>query len=163
MPDNLSYLEEILHQELEIFTKILVLEQDKTEAIINKNGNLIQQLSLEQEQCLNSINPLEQNRKKITEKYLTANPGENITLKHIASIEGNPKSPLVKTGEELKRTLEKIKIRQSTNTKMINDNMEYITKMVNVMKESAAMETGYSNIGKKNDKNINPLILDKKI
>lgn len=57
--ENITILEKLLETELEIFKKICTLEQEKSEAIIKKNGELLQELSIQQEKHLAEISPLE--------------------------------------------------------------------------------------------------------
>jgi len=168
MPDNLTELTNIIIEELGIFNHILMLEQEKSDAILNKNGTLLEKLSREQEKYLEKIDPIETARKKITGRYSGSTPGNTFTLKDIASREGIPYSlqadnPLVKKGNELKRILEKIKSRQDTNLRMINDNLEFFSQMLNELKDHVLPETGYGKNGIEKPKNANPLLVDKKI
>jgi hypothetical protein len=163
MSENIVQLESVLSEELLLFTSILRLEREKSDAIIKKNGNLMQKLSREQEDYISKINSIEKTRKKLTSHYLKNNSSEKITLTDIASIEGNPDGTIAQIGALLKKTIVKIKALQETNAKMINDNLEYFKKMIKEVKNSVSMETGYSEKGMENAKTVNSFILDKKI
>ena len=78
MSGNLTELTDILSEELGIFNHILTIEQKKSDAIINKDGILLEKLSLEQEKHLEKIDPIETARKKITDNY---SPNNNFSLK----------------------------------------------------------------------------------
>ncbi|MFH0976637.1 MAG: flagellar protein FlgN [Spirochaetota bacterium] len=163
MSENIVQLESVLSEELLLFTSILRLEKEKSDAIIKKNGHLMQTLSREQEENVSKINSIEKARKKLTSHYLKDNSIEKITLTDIASIEGIPDGTIAQIGALLKKTITKIRALQETNAKMINDNLEYFKKMIKEVKNSVSMETGYSEKGMENAKTVNSFILDKKI
>jgi hypothetical protein len=163
MSEKLKQLENVLCEELRVFSNILRLEREKSEAIIKRDGGLLEKLSKEQEDCLNMAVPLEKDRKKLTEQYSKNKSETTLTLTDIADIEGMPDCLLVQTGDLLKRTLEKIKSIQETNSKMINDNMEFFSKMVKKLKDCISFETGYGKKGMERTKTINSFILDRMI
>lgn len=162
MSENLMQLESLLGEELRIFSNVLRLEKEKSEAIIKKDGNLMQKLSLEQENYLDKIPPLEKNRRDILNYYSRKNPKGNLTLTDIASIE-SATDDLTQIGSLLKKTLDKIKSVQETNNKMMNDNLEYFRKIMKEIRQSVSIETGYSEKGIEKGKTLNSFILDKKI
>jgi hypothetical protein len=163
MSKNLTHLENVLSEELRIFSNILRLEREKSDAIIKKNGALLQKLSSEQENYLYKVAPVESNRKKITDQYIKNNPESKLTLTDIAVIEGISDSTLEEIGTLLKKTLDRIKLLQETNAKMINDNLEYFKKMIKGVRQSVSMETGYNKKGVEKGKTINSFLVDKKI
>ena len=163
MSKNLVQLENVLSEELRIFSNILRLEREKSDAIINKNGALMQQLSKEQEDYLCKVAPVESTRKQITDEYLKNSSESKLTLSTIASIEGAADSALEEIGTLLSKTLDKIKSLQETNAKMINDNLEYFKKMMKSVRQSVSLETGYSRKGEENGKTVSSFIFDKKI
>ncbi len=163
MSKNLMQLETVLSEELRIFSNILRLEREKSNAIIKKDGALMQKLSHEQEDYLYKIAPVENNRKKITDQYLKNNPEGKLTLTDISAIEGISDSALTEIGGLLKKTLDRIKSLQETNAKMINDNLEYFKKMIKEVRQSVSMETGYTEKGIEKGKTINSFMVDKKI
>ena len=163
MSKNLAQLENVLSEELRIFSNILRLEREKSDAIINKDGVLMQKLSKEQEDYLYKVGTVESTRKKITDQYLQDFPEGKLTLSAIASIEGVTDTAITEIGGLLSKTLDKIKSLQETNAKMINDNLEYFKKMMKSVRESVSLETGYSKKGKENGKTISSFIFDKKI
>ena len=162
MSENLMQLESLLGEELRIFSNVLRLEKEKSEAIIKKDGNLMQKLSQEQENYLDKIPPLEKNRRDIINYYSRKNPKGNLTLTDIASIE-SATDDLTQIGSLLKKTLNKIKSVQETNNKMMNDNLEYFRKIIKEIRQSVTIETGYSEKGIEKGKTLNSFILDKKI
>jgi hypothetical protein len=163
MSRNLLYLENVLSEELRIFSNILRLEREKSDAIIKKDGALLQKLSSEQENFLYKVAPVESNRKKITDQYLNNNTESKLTLTDIAEIEGISDSNLEEIGTLLKKTLDRIKLLQETNAKMISDNLEYFKKMIKGVRQSVSMETGYNKKGVERGKAINSFLVDKKI
>ena len=162
MSENLMQLESLLGEELRIFSNVLRLEKEKSEAIIKKDGNLMQKLSQEQENYLDKIPPLEKNRRDIINYYSRKNPKGNLTLTDIASIE-SATDDLTQIGSLLKKTLNKIKSVQETNNQMMNDNLEYFRKIMKEIRQSVTIETGYSEKGIEKGKTLNSFILDKKI
>ncbi len=163
MSEKFIQLENILCEELRIFSIILHLEKEKSEAIINRNGSLLESLSKEQEDYLYKATLLENDRKNLTEQYSKNNPDKKITLADIAAVECAPDSLLVQTGDLLRRTLDKIRSMQETNAKMINDNLEFFSKMVNKLKETISFETGYGKKGMERIKTINSFLVDRRI
>jgi hypothetical protein len=163
MSKNLLQLETVLSEELRIFSNILRLEREKSDAIIKKNGALMQKLSHEQENYLYKIAPVENNRKKITDQYLKNNPETKLTLSEISAMEGAAENSLSEIGGLLKKTLDRIKSLQETNAKMINDNLEYFKKMIKEVRQSVSMETGYTEKGIEKGKTVNSFMVDKKI
>jgi hypothetical protein len=162
MSENLIQLESIMSEELSILSNILRLEREKSEAIISKDGISLQKISYEQELCLANIAPIENNRKIITDYYSKINNKKQITLRQITEIEGKKDSPLSQIGDLLKRTLEKIKLLQETNVKMINDNLDFFKKVIKDL-SCFSNDIGYSAKGIEKTNSKSSFLLDKKI
>ncbi len=163
MPEIQTLLEDLLSRELREFSKIFRLEQEKSSAIISKDGNMLQKLCAEQEQYLSNISSIETTRKNLSNDYFKNEYRDNLVLKEIASHEGTHRKSLLKTGEKLKKILDKIKLLQETNSKMINDNLEFFSKMISELKYSVSTDSGYCSSGARSGMTTGSLLLDKKI
>ncbi len=163
MSDILTSIECILKEEKKIFNEIYKLEGDKSEAIIDRDGNLLHKISTTQEEHLAEIQILEEKRKEIIKLHRAADNTENpteITLSNIISNEKPTNDELIKMGDCLRKTLQKIKSLQDINSKLINDNMEFYNTLIKELKESVTLKTGYSQKGIENEEVSNSLIFN---
>ena len=163
MSDFLNNIEHILNEEKRIFSEIYKLESDKSEAIIDRDGSLLQKISVTQEEHLAEIQKLEEKRKEIIKIHSSTNSIENseiATLSDIISNEKQANDKLIRTGDRLKNILLKIKSLQEINSQLINDNMEFYNTLLKELKDSVTLKTGYSQKGIENEEVSNSLIFN---
>jgi len=160
-------LEKILNKEIDIFNKIYKLENIKTNAIIERDGKLLESLARQHEKHLSEIESLETNRTNLT-KFIKNNHKVNsyskdITLKDIAALSDNSSVRLLSTGKKLKNILMQIKHLQNINQKLLDDNMEFYNSISRELKNLATQKSGYTDIGSEKTEVINSLYINKKI
>lgn len=160
----LNSLKHILSEEKMIFRDIYQLEEDKSEAIIQRDGSLLQSLSSTQEKHLTDIQSLERKRNEVIGHFKKKHRIEEncfITLKDVAAMEESQNDDILNLGADLNNSLSKMKSLQETNSKLINDNMQYFNIIVEGLKGSVTIKTGYSEDGTENKEIANSLILNK--
>ena len=81
----------LLKEETDIFHRLYKLEQEKSAAIIQRDGEILESISCKQEELLKIIEPLESNRVDIIERYreigCTDNLSGDLMLKDIAAVD----------------------------------------------------------------------------
>ncbi len=167
MPLSASKLETILKKQMNIYSEILVYEEKKSEAIISKNGKVIQEISALQEKLIKSVEDLEAERINFIGMHFTGNKsatnGEAITLKEIAaSMDSKKGLAITRQGEELKSLLLKVRAKQENNFSMLKDNMEYFDILISGLKNSSSVRSGYGRDGKEDERVINPVLFSQR-
>lgn len=167
MPLPVSELEAILKKQMSIYSEILDYEERKGEAIISKNGKIIQEITAFQEKLIKSVEALETERMNLIKKHFTANrSAENtgvITLREIASsVDSRKGSAIIKQGEELKSLLLRVRAKQENNSSMLKDNMEYFDILISGLKNSSSVKSGYDRDGKEDERVMNPVLFNQK-
>ena len=143
----------ILENEMNIFKKLYSLEEDKTSAIIEHDGLLLDQISHDQEDLLKRIEAAESDRMKQMENYKKLRQGRDIvSLKDFAdSIGGLAGSRLKNHGRNLQEIISKLASLQKTNRKLIDDNMEYYNILLTGLRGGRSLDAGYSPEGKETE------------
>lgn len=145
-------LEDILKQQILFYKQIVKIEEEKSNAIADRDGKQIEILSMEQEALLHQISKLEDERIKTISDYRELNHlddiAANITLKDIVrSMDEDSTHKLMQYAMQLKKIMMKIKNLQQTNNTLISDNIEFFNILLSGLKESASVKTGYSKEG----------------
>lgn len=158
-------LENIMNLEREIYQEIFHIEEDKSEAILHKEGKVIEELSVKQEKLLGKIDSLEKERIKLMEGY-RKHPGlrhqnGDITLQDVIEVsDSESASALKKTGNELKGVLVKVKNVQDMNARLLKDNMEFYDILIAGLKNSSTLRSGYGSDGKEKGRVVNPVLFN---
>ena len=158
-------MEKILQDQKDIYCEIYFIEEKKSEAILNKNGMLLEQLSRDQEQKLHSVELLEKNREKQIEKYILLNNISDLpqrpTLQDIIhSMDEDSSHHLMRLGMELKRLLNKLKHLRETNNTLIQDNLDFYNILLSGLRNENSIDSGYGNDGKEDMKVSNPVLFN---
>lgn len=167
MPSAVKEIERILIMQNSEYCEILKLEQGKGDAIIAKNGRLIQEISGKQDRILKNVESLEMERLAIISRYFPQLAGENdrgnITLKDIAaSLDSASSERILKLGSELKTLLLKVKAKQETNSAMLKDNIDYFDILISGLKNSSSLKSGYDRDGKEDERVVNPVLFNQR-
>jgi len=167
MPSAVKEIEKILKKQNSEYSEILKLEECKCDAIIAKNGKLIQEISGKQERMLKNVEHFEMERLALISRYFpelaSDNNAKNVTLKDIAAAVDSGSSELIlKSGSELKALLLKVKAKQETNSAMLKDNIEYFDILISGLKNSSSMKSGYDRDGREDERVINPVLFNQK-
>jgi flagellar biosynthesis/type III secretory pathway chaperone len=161
-------LEDILKKELSIYEEIVGLEEQKTEAIVDRNGEQLEKLSLEQEHLLSKISRLEAERLLVIDKYRADNHldniAENLSLSDIIkSMDEDSTRRLMQYAMRLKKTMLAIQKIQKNNQQMIEDNLEFFNILLSGLKKSVAVQTGYSADGEAQQTISNAVLFNKTV
>ena len=157
-------LENILQAEITVYEDILLLEEEKARAIMNKDGKMIEELSVRQESLIKEIDLLENDRMDASERcgrrILSAGT-VNPTLKEIAgTLDQKASASLLKTGESLKKLLFRISEKQGINARMIQDNIDFFNLLISDLKNSSSIKAGYNRDGSENTRIVNPVLFN---
>jgi len=160
-------LERIINSEIEIYDRIAALEENKTDAILSRDGIEIESFSKEQETLLTEIASLEQRRENSIEQYRTDNhldDGGFVSIHDIVrNMDEDSALRLSRCGMELKKTMLRIKSLSETNRKLIEDNLEFFNILVSGLKSSASFHTGYTREGEKTQKLKGALLINRTV
>ena len=154
----------ILEHEREIYENILNIEENKSEAIMERDGKLIEELSGSQEKFLKEIERLENERIVLMKKYKSVHvklhKGE-ITLQDVIESTDSAQSKILKqTGIELKNILLKVAEVQELNSQLLMDNMEFYDIIISGLKDSSSVNSGYGSDGKEKSGTVNPVLFN---
>ena len=166
MTDLITELNNILKEEIGLFKELCKLEEEKTEAILEKNGRTLESISCKQEELLKPIDLLESNRRDLIDKYKDISwPGmasRDISLKDVAALNGRSANGIAEQGMELKKILMKMKSLQEINQKMLNDNLEFFNITINELKNAVSIKSGYGEKGIEKKSITNPLLFNQR-
>ena len=150
MGESFVELEQILQSEYELYSRLYALEQDKSDAILNRNGSSIESFAREQEKLLGEIAEQESRRKSALDRYERLHHldigQDDVTLTDIVSLTGEGSSQILDVGRELRTLLLKIRSLQETNQKLLQDNIEFFNALITRFKNSVSLR-GYSEKG----------------
>jgi flagellar biosynthesis/type III secretory pathway chaperone len=141
-------LERILKNEIDIYEKIASIEAGKTDAILSRDGTELERFAIEQERLLNEIADLEKKRAESIEQYRHDNRFDerNVSLQDLVrNMDEDSALRLMRCGMELKRTMLRIQSLSETNSKLIEDNMEFFNILLSGLKNSSSV--GYTRDG----------------
>jgi flagellar biosynthesis/type III secretory pathway chaperone len=89
---------------------------------------------------------------------------EKISLRDIASNMDMPAAErLMHYGTELKKIIYRIKKLQETNNRLIKDNIDFFDILLSGLKNTAAMQTGYSQKGETQEVKSNPVLFNQTV
>ena len=146
-----------------------LIQNLKSEYIINQEGHKIQELSENQESILEKINKLELQRKKIIHNFIEKNNMKDVrtelTLNEIMEMLNKESAcKIYETGAKLKKIVININTINKKNTMLLNDNLEFYNILMENMKEVNAKSEGYSSTGKhKTERENGSLIFNKTV
>ncbi len=164
--DTVHNIENILRLELELYKKVCDLEEKKGEAIISRDGTLLEALSHEQENVLNEILKLESHRNDLVEVYRKEKKlndlSREITLRDIIrSLNEDLANRIYQLGVDIKALLYKIQALAETNEKLARDHIEIFTLLLKEIKGRLSLRTGYNKEAVENCSIDNPLVINR--
>ena len=155
-------IENIIQSEITVYEDILLLEEEKGRAILKKDGKLIEELSMRQESLIKEIDELERERIKIVEvfrKPYVPSGAEMPTLADMAArMDSVSGANLLYAGAELKAILRRIKEIQGVNARMIRDNIEFFEILIEGLRDSSSIKSGYNSDGRESSRTVNPVL-----
>ena len=157
----------ILDREKHIYTRIADIEQEKSGAIMAKEGKRLLSLSEEQERLLAGIQELERERLELiasdARRHGWGNDPRNVTLSAITGLtDGTDRDELARAGAALKEEMARVQALTDTNAKMIDDIMDFYQHLVADLKRRVSLKTGYNRRAVEETSIDNPLIFSRR-
>jgi len=163
MEKHITEMIRILKEETGLFEKLCSLEKDKTGAIVDHNGKLIEKISLEEEGLLSMISSLESMRLRQVEAYVKQRHirNDHVTLSDVAATAEKPVSDnMILLGRNLKEVMMRLGRLQETNHVLMHDNMEYYNILLAGLRRTSSTETAYGSNGKEEEKLKNSVLFN---
>jgi len=161
----LKQLHEILKEETALYRKIYDCEEAKSDAIIEKDGRMLETQSVKQEALLKSLSHIETSRAEFlahlnAEYGITQDPVD-LTVSMIASrFDSEYRSVLLDDAETLKGLVLRIQSLSETNMKMMNDNLRFFNMLLSDLKGKVSLKTGYTSKAVEEKSIDNPMIFN---
>lgn len=165
MDSHLIEMGRILKEERGLFENLCSLERNKTGAILDHNGKLLEKISFEQEEILSSISKLEVDRVRHIENFKKHKHirKAGISLSEIAEIlDGSSAENMRVLGRNLKDVMIRLSRIQETNRTLIHDNMEYYNILMTGLRRDKTLETGYGSDGREEEGLRSSILFNKK-
>jgi flagellar biosynthesis/type III secretory pathway chaperone len=160
-------LEHILKSEVEIYERVASIEEEKTEAIMSRNGHELEAFVREQERLLSEIAELEIKRESSIDRYRVLHrldEVEHVSLEAIVrNMDEDAALKLTQYGMELKKTMLRVGSLSHTNKRLIEDNMEFFEILLSGIKSSASIQGGYNRCGDTSQMMHKPLLFNKTV
>ncbi len=161
-------LEKILKLEHELYHRLYQLEEQKSEAIIERDGKLLESISMEQESILGRLGRIETEREGAINDYVRLNNLHDfsgaLTLRDIVlSMDEDSSHHLMRLGMELKEIVQELSRLQKTNEQLIHDNLEFFNILLSGLREENSLSAGYSNDGKEDSRVASSMIFNQKV
>ena len=168
MAHPLAEIEKILTEELDLYNRLYEIEENKSSAIIEKDGGLMEELCARQEMMLPRVSRLEEARLEQIERYAeTLHPVEGagkISLRDIvAAMDEEGARRLMGTGMELKKAVMRLENLFQANNTMIRDNLEFFDLLLSGLRSSSITSDGYSEKGMDRGKKADALLFNKTV
>ncbi len=125
----------ILRELRETYEKLALLESEKTPAIVEQNGRLLQEKLREQESLQRAADSLEHSRYVFFSRY-----SENTNLKKLTEIiyaDHNEIKELENEREQLYHTLLDLQVLVARNEKLLNDRVSLFREIIASLKEES--------------------------
>jgi len=150
MEQLLSQLEEIMENEVNLYSQILSIGKQKTDIIIKGKVNQLAELVEQEQNIVAKLTKLELSRENVSSlihKGLQL-PNKEITLSELFShIDNNHAVTLKAKQEKLLNILKEVKTVNDENGKLINNSLEYIEFSINVLSNAANPGNNYTQAG----------------
>ncbi|HQP49473.1 MAG TPA: flagellar protein FlgN [Spirochaetota bacterium] len=161
----LKQLHNILKEETALYTGIYNCEEAKSDAIIEKDGRMLETQSVKQESLLKSLSIVETSRAEFLEElnreYCITQNTADLTISMIASrFDSDYREMLLDDAENLKGLILKIQSLSETNMKMMNDNLRFFNMLLSDLKGKVSLKTGYTSRAVEEKSIDNPMIFN---
>lgn len=143
---NIKDLQSIILQEIDIYSTLVQLEEQKKEAITAFNGDLLFSLSKDQETLILNLEKLEKSRQQFIKTHAAGHAFQphDITLKDFITLTRmHDNENLIVQAQKLKETIEKFARLHEANKKLIHDNIEFFNVILTSLRKAVTVETGY--------------------
>lgn len=166
MANPIARIEKVLRDEIDVYSGLYALEERKSDAIIDKDGRLMESISREQEALLARVERLEEARVRLVREMAADAPadGSTPTLSDVARrANGGEAGRMVSIGMELKGLLSRLDALYKTNKRLIEDNLEFYEILLSGLKSTASISTGYSAGGLEKSRVSGSMIFNKTV
>ncbi len=158
-------LEKILLQEKSVYEKIFIIEEEKKDIILSRDGKNLEVLSFQQEALIKEIELLENERQAQILNYIKENRIDDlpqaVTLRDVVlSMDEDSSHHLLQHGIELKKIIMKLSLLQDNNKQLINDNMEFFEILLSGLKGADSVDSGYGFDGRQNSKSSSSMLFN---
>jgi len=159
-------MEKILADQREIYGRIFIIEEKKSDAIMKRDGKILEKICHEEERLIARVTALEEKRNMKIQEYARLNGLDDqparITLQDIIhSMDEDSSHHLLRLGMELKTLLLRISGLHETNSRLISDSVEFYNILLSSLKKSSSIELGYTRDGRENGKIAGSVIFNK--
>ena len=159
-------LADILRKEKELYDKLARLEDNKTKAIMKRNGKNLDEITRQEELLLKELSFLEEKRIELS-KLSAQSSGlvirnSEITISALARhIKGEVAGLIMAAGIALKRAALKVQKTKELNEKLMKDNLDFFQIVFTGLKSASSINTGYTQDGKENVMSMGSLLFNK--
>ncbi len=163
MEKHITEMIRILKEESGLFERLCSLEKDKSAAIVDHNGSLLEKISGDEEELLARISLLESMRLKQVNDYMKSRHirKDHVTLSDVAASMDKPASEgMLMLGRSLKEVMMRLGRLQETNRVLINDNMEYYNILLTGLRRDGSLDSGYGRDGREEEKLRNSILFN---
>lgn len=156
----------ILRKEKELYEELSRLEENKSKAIMKRNGGSLDDISRREDLLLKELSFLEEKRVKSI-KICVQMKGldtfhADITLRELAAfIGGETAEMLLANGYALKNAALKVKRVKELNEQLMQDNLNFFQTVFSGLKNAVNLNTGYSPNGKEDVMAVGSLLFNK--
>jgi flagellar biosynthesis/type III secretory pathway chaperone len=166
MVQSIRNIENILKEITVLYEKVYEDEILKQDAIISRDGKELEHIAVRQELVAREIERLESARNDNVADFiknfrLDVVAGQ-VTLKDIVRcMDEDSSHRLLRLGMELKDLMLRLQKLQKNNAALVGDSMQFYTLLLDGLKESAAVKTGYDRRGEEKSKVTGSLLINK--
>jgi len=145
--DNLI---KVFEYENKLYAQILEEAENKTDVIVKGDVNSLQETVLREQKIIKELDKLKDAREQIItqiSRKLCKKPKE-ITVSYLTSILPEEKAKrLSSTRDSLKETIEKLKVKNEVNEKLLNNAIDYVNFSLNLLMQPNPQTTQYGRKG----------------
>lgn len=156
MESILATVEGYLKEEKTLYDRILEIEELKTSAILNRDGQLLEELTMQQEDLVRSIDLLEEKRMNSLSR---SHGRSDVTLKELT---GDRDHSVFGLAAELKSVIRKLRNCQDHNDRLARDNMRFFEALLSGLRETSSIRAGYGNDGREKPRVARPALFSQR-
>ncbi|NLX76517.1 MAG: flagellar protein FlgN [Clostridiaceae bacterium] len=145
--DNLI---KVFEYERRLYAQILEEAENKTDVIVKGDVNSLQETVLREQSIIKELDKLRDVREQIIAQISrkTGKKPEEITVSYLAEIFPEDKAKrLTEIRDSLKETIERLKLKNDINQKLLNNALDYVNFSLNLMMQPSPQATQYGSKG----------------
>jgi len=154
-------LEKILFREKEIYEELYRLEEQKKEALLERDGKILDAVTAKEESLINEIT-LEESKRLEALKLCGTEFGSEASLSELAALADDSVSErLLFAGKGLKRAILTVINIKELNDRLMKDNMDFFNSILTGLRDTTSISAGYDSTGRENNKVAASLLFNK--